>query len=504
MGHVRLVDRGGAALQAPVTIPATKAAMRRTLLASLLALASFGCWNREAMWEAVDDDARASSARKGESEAEALYRHGKSCMDVLERDDCAIDYFEQLVALSPGDRRDLLGDATFRLVELYRRNGQADAATLLLRKFWELGMDMGSAGVVPYGVRFAPPTLTTLFQVDVARLEASGLHGKLPSEAKELMFTCDDARREQLEAEVAARREARRAEREAANPPTPAEQRQAEQRKQRRDARRKADEGKPDPIYGEGFCQLARALGLADPSDFDRFLGASHHDDARQSIAVIEVAELDTKLAAAVTAGTLALEPEQAIAGRERSTMTQSMRDKLRMWTLVGVEYEGEPVRVLSLDRNELMLAPAKLAPDILHARAHAQERLDPKLRALLEQVPGEVAFLTVIEAEAMQEALGEFGAMGKLLPDPQGMLVAAVVHDYAGLFVRLPTEEAVKAYLLLAIVRKLLDDQQAEQAEDEASPLRELDITQSPDGKALLMSSILSERTVEQMFLGG
>lgn len=473
--------------------------MRRALFVSLFALSLSGCWNREAVWEAVDGT-RASTARPGESEAERLYRHGKSCMDVIERDDCAIDYFEQLVTLAP-DRRDLVGDATFRLVELYRRNDQPEQATLLLRKFWELGMDMGSAGVVAYGVRFAPPSLTTMFQVDVTRLEASGLHASLPGEVKELMFTCDEARRDQLEAEVKARRDAKRAEREAANPPTPAEQRQAEQRKARSEARRKADEGKPKAVYSSGFCQVAKALGLTDPGDFDRFLGASHHEDARQSIAVIEVADLETKLAAAVAAGTIIAEPMLTIADRDVSTMTESLRAKLRVWTLVGVEYEDGKLQLLSLDSDELMLAPEALVPDILHARAHAQERMSPKLRALLEQVPGEAAFLTVIEAQAMQEALAEFGAMGKLLPDPQGMLMAAVVHDYAGLFVRLPTEESVKAWLLLSIVRTLLEG--AEEDMDEASPLRELDITQSPDGKALLMSSILTKRMVEQMFLG-
>jgi hypothetical protein len=474
--------------------------MRRALLISLFAFALSGCWNREAVWEAVDGT-RTSVARPGESEAERLYRHGKSCMDVIERDDCAIDYFEQLVALGP-DRRDLLGDATFRLVELYRRNDQPEQATLLLRKFWELGMDMGSAGVVAYGVRFAPPTLTTMFQVDVTRLEASGLHASLSSEAKELMFTCDEARREQLDAEVKARREAKRAEREAANPPTDAERRQAEQRKARSEARRKADEGKPDPVYSKGFCAVAKVLGVADPGEFDRFAGASHHEDARQSIAVIEIADLETKLAAALAAGTIVAEPTPTIEGRDLSTMTQSLRDKLRIWTLVGVEYEGGKLQLLSLDRDELMLAPEALVPDILHARAHGQERMSPKLRALLEQVPGEAAFLTVIEAQAMQEGLAEFGAIGKLLPDPQGMLMAAVVHDYAGLFVRLPTEESVKAWLLLSIVRQLLEG--AEEDMDEDSPLRELDITQSPDGKALLMSSILTKRMVEQMFLGG
>ncbi len=469
-------------------------------LVLLPVLASTGCWNREAVWEAVDGT-RASVARPGESEADRLYRLGKDCMDVIERDECAIDYFEQLVALEP-DRRDLLGDATFRLVELYRRNDHAEQATLLLRKFWSLGMDMGSAGVVPYGVRFSPPTLTTMFQVDVAALEASGLHRSLSPEVKEMMFTCDEARREQLDAEVKARREAKRAEREAANPPTPAEQRQAEQRKARNEARRKADEGKPKSVYSDGFCQVAAALGLQDPSDFDRFLGASHHEDARQSIAVIELGDLDAKLEAAIAAGTIVAEPTPTIEGRDASTMTQSMRDKLRVWTLVGIDYEGAKLQLLSLDRNELMLVPEALVADILHARAHAEERMNPKLRALLDQVPGEVTFLTVIEAKAMEDSLEEFGALGKLLPDPQGMMVAAVVHDYAGIFIRLPTEESVKAWLLLSIVRKLLDG--AQEDADEASPLRELDITQSPDGKALLMSSILNERSVEQMFLGG
>ncbi|HVH97720.1 MAG TPA: hypothetical protein VM869_03380, partial [Enhygromyxa sp.] len=166
-----------------------------------------GCWSREATWEALDAH-RSSVVREGESEAERLYRHGRDCMDTLERDDCAIDYFEQLVELAP-DRRDLVGDATFRLVELYRRHDRAEQATLLLRKFWEIGMDRGSAGVVPYGARFAPETITTMVMVDVDRLKASRLHQDLPADAKDMMFTCDEARREQLAAEVEARREAK-------------------------------------------------------------------------------------------------------------------------------------------------------------------------------------------------------------------------------------------------------------------------------------------------------
>src|SRR5690606_15059131 len=172
----------------------------RALSWLLVATSLLGCWSREATWSALDAR-RSSVVREGESEAERLYRHGRDCMDTLERDDCAIDYFEQLVELGP-DRRDLVGDATFRLVELYRRHGKPEQATLLLRKFWELGMGLGSAGVVPYGTRFAPPTVTSLVMVDVDQLEASRLHQDLPADAKDMMFTCDQARREQLEAEV--------------------------------------------------------------------------------------------------------------------------------------------------------------------------------------------------------------------------------------------------------------------------------------------------------------
>ncbi len=460
-----------------------------------------GCWTRERTWEAIDGT-RASVARPGESEVERLYRHGKNCMEVLERDDCAIDYFEQLVELESPDRRDLVGDAIFRLVDLYRRNDQPEQATLLLRSYWDLGMDMGSAGVVSYGARYAPPSLTSLFQVDVARLEASRLHQGLPQDAKDMMFTCDEARREQLEAEAKARREARREAEQAENPTTPEEQRLAEQRKAQNEARAKQRADMPEPIYSGGFCQLAGALGLADPSDFDRFLGAANHEDPRQSIAMVELTDLEARLDAAIQSGSLILEPAREIPGRDSATMTESLRQKLRVWTLVGVEYEGGRVQLLSLDRDELMLVPEAMVPEILQARASAQERLDPQLRALLQQVPGEVAFLFVTTPTAMQETMGELGVLAKLLPEPEGMLIAAVVHDYAGLFVRVPTQEAIKASMLLGIVRKLLAGKQEEA--DELDFLANLDITQAPDGKALLMSNILSKATVERMFLGG
>jgi hypothetical protein len=270
------------------------------------------------------------------------------------------------------------------------------------------------------------------------------------------------------------------------------------------------DEGKDDAdkrpedkpaIYSEGFCQVAAALGLRDPRDFSQFLGASNHKDRRQSVAVLEIPELEAKLAAAVEAGRLIPEPTPAIEGREVEAMTEIMRDKLRLWTLAEVEYEGAKVQVMSFDRDELTLAPEALVPGLLHARAHGETRLHPKLQTLLEQVPPDVAFTTVITPMATKDFMEEAGAMGKLLPDPEGLMIAAVVYDYAGLFVRVPTEDAVKGWLILSLARKLLDD--AEDSEEDDSFMANLDISQTRDGKALLMSNILTRAAVLRMFLG-
>ncbi|PRP93276.1 hypothetical protein ENSA5_43710 [Enhygromyxa salina] len=466
-----------------------------------------GCWNREAVWEATDAH-RSSVARPGESEAERLYRHGRDCMDTLERDDCAIDYFEQLIALEP-DRRDLVGDASFRLVELYRRHDKADDATLLLRKFWQLGMDYRSAGVVPYGTRFAPATLTTMFMVDVAALEASGLNRELSQDARDMMFTCDEARREQLSEAAKARREAREQERLAAMTDKEREDYQKRRKRLRLgrgDGDRDRDETKEDKtVYSAGgFCKVAAALGLADPRDFDKFLGASNHADQAESLAVMEIEGLEARLAEAVAAGRIVAEPAPEIEGRELDAMTQIMRDKLRVWTLVDFEYRGEPVRLLSFDRDELTLAPAAMAPGLLHARAHDQTRLHPQLQELLGQVPSDVTFMSLITPSATTAFMSELGAMARLMPNPEGLMIAAVVHDYAGLFVRVPTEDSVKAWVLLSLARRLIDSDDEGARAGEEDFMGNLDISQTPDGKALLMTNILTKAAVTRMFLGG
>ncbi|WP_106091125.1 hypothetical protein [Enhygromyxa salina] len=480
------------------------------LLLCIGALSS-GCWNREAVWEATDAH-RSSVVRRGESEADRLYRHGRDCMDTLERDDCAIDYFEQLIALEP-DRRELVGDATFRLVELYRRHDKADDATLLLRKFWELGMGRISAGVVPYSTRFAPETVSTLFMVDVAKLEQSGLHRTLPQDAKDMMFTCDEARRELLSEQAKARREAKEQERLAAM--TEKEREEYHNRRKRLRFGRSDDDGKSkskskdkdeiQTVYSAGgFCKVAAALGLADPRDFEKFLGASNHADQRESLAIMQIDELETKLGAAVEAGLIVAELAPQIEGRDLSAMTQGMRDKLRVWTLADFEYDGAPVQLLTLDRGELTMAPKAMIPGLLDARAHDRDRLHPKLQELLGQVPTDVTFVSLITPAATESFMGEMGAMGRMLPNPAGLMIAAVVYDYAGLFVRVPTEDSLKAWVLLSLARRLIDTDDEGARAGEEDFMGNLDISQTRDGKALLMTNILTTGAVTNMFLGG
>jgi hypothetical protein len=492
-------------------------------LAALLALPSLGgCWGREQTWEAIDAH-RSSVARAGESEAERLYRLGRDCQDTLERDDCAIDFFEQLIQLRP-DRRDLVGDATFRLVELYRRHDQPEQATLLLRGFWDLGMDRGSAGVVPYGTRFAPETITSLVMVDVARLQASRLHQELPGDAKDLMFTCDEARREQIQAEVEARRTAKREARLAAmtpeereaydkrgdklsrrfgRPQDEAEAELSEAEQQKREQAREREREQDKSVFSD-LCVVAASLGLTDYRDFALFMGASSHADPSQSLAIVRIPGLEQQLTDSVAAGRLVLEPEAPIEGRDLDSMPAVMRDKLRVWTVVEHEFRGAPVQLLSLDKDELMVAPAALVPQLRHARAHETTRLEPELRELIGQVPADIAFATVISPAATKQFMGEMGAMAKLMPEPEGLLIAAVVYDYAGLFVRIPTEDSVKAWVILSLARKLLDGEAADEAADgEQTFMTNMDISQTTDGKALLMTNVLTRAAVTQAFLG-
>ena len=67
-------------------------------------------------------------------------------MDEFDRPDCALENLEQVVSLNPNDRA-LTGDSIFRLIKLYKRAGEQERLTQLIRKYWELGKKRNDASV---------------------------------------------------------------------------------------------------------------------------------------------------------------------------------------------------------------------------------------------------------------------------------------------------------------------------------------------------------------------
>lgn len=423
-----------------------------------------------------------TTARKGETQAEALYRHGVNCMDVIEREECARDNFEKLVKLDP-PRRDLVGDAIFRLVDLYQRSGETDAVKALLRKFWEAGMRKQSSAVLPYSTRYMSEHVTALVHVDVTQLDKSNLFATLPDDAKHYMFTCDDELRDRLrEAREQRREEAR------AGQPTPEKTASDKRREARWEEGREKAEKNPDPIYDEGLCHLARAFQQTDLREWRKFANGQNHLDPRLSMSVMQVPDLDRLVQDAIDRGSIVQTGEQ-------------------LWTLSGVEYEGEDIQIAKLDFEELLLAPKRLMPKVLEAREAGGDRLQPALRKLSEQVPKDVVFFTVVTQDALVHGIEQSGnPLAGLLPTPEGLLISAVAYDYAGVFVRMPTSDALKATFLVALARKLIEGQSAEAQQegddDKVDFMNTMDISQTADGKALVVSVVLSRPQVEKMFM--
>ena len=68
----------------------------------------------------------------------------------------------------------------------------------------------------------------------------------------------------------------------------------------------------------------------------------------------------------------------------------------------------------------------------------------------------GNVAKASAVRMKNVKN-MKELGAMSRLLPNPDGLLIAAVDYDYAGLFLRMPTEDSLKARVVLSLARKLI-----------------------------------------------
>lgn len=423
-----------------------------------------------------------------ETAAERLHRTGVHCMEVLERNACAIEKFEALL----GERttqRELVTDGMLRLIALYGKEGREGDIPELLRRFWDVGMKRGSAGHVPYTTRYFPSELNILVNIDPPRILESSVMKRLGPDARDLLFTCDEARRR----DIRERRRWTRAQRKAAAQGRPThEVVYAEMDRERERARERHGRGSSraelGPIFLHATCPVAEALGQDDLLGWRRMTGALNHRDPTQSMAVAEIPGLEKRLADSVSAGRLErIGPDH--------------------YRVPGLQYAGGAVELARLDLEELLVAPAGLIGDVIEARHKRRRRINRELGALVDDVPRDTGFFFVMNQAALRELgfgklkRGARSVLEAILPRPKGLQIAAVFGDRAALFTRVPTDNPVKARMLANVASSLL----ARSAEDDADAARwleGLDIAESHDRRALLASYLASAGQLEELLL--
>ncbi|MCX4246257.1 hypothetical protein [Paraliomyxa miuraensis] len=434
---------------------------------------------------------------RGQSAAERLHRKGVHCMDEIERPECAIESFEALLD-EDTRQRELVTDGLLRLLTLYRRLDREDDIAPLLRRYWEAGGGRRSAGHVPYSLRYLPSELNMMINVDPPRVLASSMLQRGGDDLRDFLFTCDDALRHDVEMRQRWRRSARLAAEtgrqtwEVFYEKVDAEAERDRKRKER-EARRTEEERERDrpPLMMEVACPLVDALELRDNADWRRMSGIGHHRERDKNVAIFELAELETKLAAAVAAGRLL--PD----GPGRWRLPEQVE---------GFEDDGRELRLVSLDLDELLVAPQALLGPIIEASRKRKRRMNRELERLVDGVPRDTVMFMALNQAALRE-LG-FGEMERrslrsvleaVLPRPKGLQIAAIVGDSAALFTRVPTDAAVRGRMLVTVANALL----ARSAEDDAETakwIEDLDVAEASDRKALLMSYVLSAARLEEI----
>lgn len=428
----------------------------------------------------------------GESDAQRLHRKGVHCMEEIERADCAVEHFEALLD-ERTEERELITDALLRLIKLYEKAGDDEAVKAVMRRFWEAGRGKLRKANLPYTARFLPRDQDVVAVAVMSRLMEAPLTKKLPPEMVEYVTTCDEDRRKELEEHWNWKKAQVRAREQNITTAAALAELGAEAKKRREARKKRAAEGKGrrppgQPVFNDGLCQTVRTFGEASASAWTRMLFAFHHGDMTRSVIVAEVPGLAERLTAAAQAGRV-----QAAGPRT--------------WTLVGVTFAGGAVQLASFEQDELVVAPAKMMPEIAANHAKGKRTLAKDVDKLVAGIPIDAGFFAVLTEKAVRD-LG-FGGMSKgkrrffeaLLPHPEGVQVAMVLHEYFGLFIRVPTDTPVKAGALIGIARKVLENQAEEDPED-AEFMRLLDLAQATDKKALLLSYVLSRGQIEQMVL--
>lgn len=411
-------------------------------------------------------------------------------MDEFDRQDCAIENLEHVVALNPNDRA-LTGDAIFRLIKLYKRAGQKERLTQLIRRYWELGKKSNNASVLSYGVRSFPPDLTTLAVFDIARLQRSRMVSILGEGMLEYRLTCDDERKEVLEFEAWIQASAENPALQDLNSEALAaafEVAREEQRELQQLERQRRDRGgepldRAVPITSV-ICDVLSDLGLSSFSELERVTFAGRHDDATRTLVSIESPGVATLLASAVSNGVLT-------------------QNSSRRWTLTNVQVGEDPVMLVQVDSDEIIVTRPAMATEVEQARELERATWSPELKKLAMMVPSDSCFFFIANEEVLRWALEHAGPLTALLPKPQGLVAAAATYEHTGFFVRLHTAERFKASALVWLAQKILEGEEAKDAEDSDRPawIEDMDVALAPNGGDVIFGVTMSPAQARPMF---
>ncbi len=429
------------------------------------------------------------SPPRHETRAEYLYRRGVFCMEQIERNDCAIERFEELLDTRT-TRRELVTDAMLRLVRLYRLEGRDDAIPPVLRRFWSSGLAQRQTGHVPFLVQILPADVDMLFFVHGEAILRAPITKAMGPDAVAWVVTCDRGKRQWL----SERRRWKRAEREAKRRGVSTIEVIYEQQDAARAVRARQGAAGPGgfedrgtPISTQALCPFARALGHPDLSRWRKVASAISHEDFDHSYVVVEIPGLEADLERAVAEGRL-------------------RRLRPRIYELPDLEVDGEPVVAANLDLEQAILTRKSLVARLEATRGRGRRTMNRKLRKLLGQVPRDAAFIFAMTEDAMVDLYeaATAGGPGKLLrallPRPKGLQVAAVVQDYFGLFVRMPSDNPVKTALLVKLAGALLDPENQTDP-DTREFFDQVDVAQTEDRRALLFAYVLDPGQVRRIF---
>ena len=334
--------------------------------------------------------------------------------------------------------------------------------------------------------------LSIVASFDVGRVVSAPVMQRLDPDVRDHVFTCDEARRRDLserrrwkKARARAEKEGRSAH-EVVYEELEAERKAEAARAKREQSPHAKDRQRSAPLFAVAVCPIAEALGHADTTGWTRMTALLDHRDFRKSVAFAQIAGLDALLAEA-----------------ERTGKLERIGDQ--RWRLPELRHHGEEVHLASLDLDELTLATPAMLDIVAEARFKNRRKMNRELAKLVDEVPPDTGFFLAMNQAALRELglsgmpAGRRNLLEALLPKPKGMQFAAVLGNDIALFTRVPSDNPVKMRVLASVAQRMIEGQSEKSATAERW-LRNLDVAEAEDRRAILAAYLLSGSDLEKL----